>query len=550
MATGTKTPIDPGMIARLVQGVRYAVTGKTPDWFGPGQPLAPVAQIEATGRAFDFPVMVNTQTTPRSTESVTFAQMRSMADSYDLLRLIIETRKDQMSSLKWSVKPKDADKPVDSRCKAVTDFLQFPDQEHDWTTWLRMVLEEMLVIDAATIYPRQTIGKTLYSLELIDGGTVKRVLDQTGRTPMPPDVAYQQILKGLPAVDYSRDELIYKPRNPRANRVYGYSPVEQIIMTVNIALRRQLHQLQYYTEGNVPEALIGVPETWNPDQIKMFQEYWDNLLEGNTAARRHAKFVPGGMTPTFTKAGSLKDDFDDWLARIVCYAFSVEPTPFIKGPSRASAQTSRAQSLSEGLVPTMSWVVSMMNLVLAKQFNMPDLHFEFDQQDDVDALTQAQIDQIYVTVKVKTPNEVRDGLGLEPMSPEQLDELKALAPPPPVMPGADPKDAPPDDKSNPQSRQANNVKPTDKAENITTNHYITVNTPEMKLPDIKVEGTTVKVDGATINVSPPEVLVDVGATTINAQFDAPAPAETKKLTKTITATRGADGSIVGKVIEE
>jgi hypothetical protein len=38
-------------------------------------------------------------------------------------------------------------------------------------------------------------------------------------------------------------------------------------MTVNIALRRQMHQLQYYTEGNVPEALIGVPEAWTPDQI-------------------------------------------------------------------------------------------------------------------------------------------------------------------------------------------------------------------------------------------------------------------------------------------
>ena len=32
-------------------------------------------------------------------------------------------------------------------------------------------------------------------------------------------------------------------------------------MSVNIALRRQLYQLQYYTEGNVPEALIALPET-------------------------------------------------------------------------------------------------------------------------------------------------------------------------------------------------------------------------------------------------------------------------------------------------
>ena len=74
---------------------------------------------------------------------------------------------------------------------------------------------------------------------------------------MPPATAYQQVLKGMPAVDYTRDELIYLPRNPRTHKIYGYSPVEQIVMTVNIALRRALHQLQFYTEGNIPESLIG-----------------------------------------------------------------------------------------------------------------------------------------------------------------------------------------------------------------------------------------------------------------------------------------------------
>ena len=48
--------------------------------------------------------------------------------------------------------------------------------------------------------------------------------------------------------------------------------------------------MQHYTEGNVPEALIGVPETWTVDQIKAFQTYWDSILEGSTAERvvRHA----------------------------------------------------------------------------------------------------------------------------------------------------------------------------------------------------------------------------------------------------------------------
>jgi hypothetical protein len=32
--------------------------------------------------------------------------------------------------------------------------------------------------------------------------------------------------------------------------------VQQVLMTVNIALRRQLLQLDYFSEGSIPDALI------------------------------------------------------------------------------------------------------------------------------------------------------------------------------------------------------------------------------------------------------------------------------------------------------
>jgi hypothetical protein len=99
-------------------------------------------------------------------------------------------------------------------------------------------------------------------------------------------------------------------------------------MTANIALKRQMFTLSHFTEGNIPESLIGVPDSWTPDQIKNFQDYWDAYFTGDLAARRRAKFVPGGVAKTFiqTKEPELKGVFDEWLARIVCYAFSVSPS--------------------------------------------------------------------------------------------------------------------------------------------------------------------------------------------------------------------------------
>jgi hypothetical protein len=206
------------------------------------------------------------------------------------VRLAIETRKDQMGKLRWQIQREDTGKQ-DATAKEIQQLLKQPDREHDFPDWLRMLLEDMLVIDAPVVYIRPTLGGQVYAFEQLDGATIKRVLDNRGRTPPAPakgeafdparHTAYQQIIKGLPATDYHADELVYKPRNPRVHKVFGFSPVEQIIFIVNIGLRRQAHQLAFYTAGNIPRCSWRRRRRWSPDQIAKFQEYWDLSSPGD-----------------------------------------------------------------------------------------------------------------------------------------------------------------------------------------------------------------------------------------------------------------------------
>lgn len=415
----TKTPIPQTMIDRVVTGVRYAISGVPPEgWMSPQQPLQPIAQ-EAQGRMFDYQIGHNTRISSTK-DSVSFKELRSLADGYDLLRLVIETRKDQIEKLNWGFKYKDKDKENDKKIEELEAFFAFPDREHDHGTWLRAVLEDLFVLDAPTIYPRMNLGGKLYSLELMDGATINRLIDITGRTPIPPDPAYQQILKGLNAVDYTSDELIYKPRNIRTHKLYGYSPVEQIIMTVNIALRRQITQLKYYSEGNIPEALASVPEAWSVAQLKEFQDYWDAIIEGNLANKRKLKFIPHGVNYTPTKEPVLKDEFDEWLSRIVCFAFSISPQALTKMMNRATAETAQETAIEEGLAPVMNWVKNLHNYILVKYFGITDIEFAWKNEKEADPYVEAQINQIYVNSGIKTKNEVRGELGLEPLKEEEL----------------------------------------------------------------------------------------------------------------------------------
>lgn len=437
-AGGKVTAFAAEFVQRVAAGITTALTGSAPDWFGPSDPTPAVAPTGTAGRQFDYGTGINMNNTPRQGELYGFAVMRTLADSSDLLRVIIERRKDQIVRMDWTIKVRDkagtvGDESVapDPRCELVAEFLRFPDREHDWATWLRMLLEDLLVIDAPTVYPRKTKGGDLYSLDPVDGATIKRVLDVYGRTPINGETAYQQILKGMPAVDYAHNELFYLPRNPRTHKVYGYSPVEQIVNIITLALNRQTYQTAYYTDGSTPDLIFQVPNEWTPEQTQQFSDWWNDLLSGNLSKRRQTRFVPNGVKPIDTKEKALTDQADEWIARVACFAFGISPQGFVKEVNRATAETAQAASQSEGLAPLMMWVKSMMDRIISAYFGS-DLEFVWQSDEMVAPKDQAEIDAKYVAAKILTADEVRSkrfGLGALP---------KDVLPDPPADPEAKP----------------------------------------------------------------------------------------------------------------
>ena len=396
----------------------------------------------------DFPSGYNIVSGARAYEPIGFEDLRALAETYDLLRLVIETRKDQVERMSWSLRPRrGATGPGSARINQLTRFFERPDGQHCFAIWLRMLLEDLFVIDAPTLWRQRARGGELVALHPLDGATIKRVIDDWGRTPQPFQdngaliypVAYQQILKGYPAVDYAARDIIYAPRNPRANRVYGFSPVEQIVMTANIALKRQMFTLSHFTEGNIPESLIGVPESWTPDQIKNFQDYWDAYFTGDLAARRRAKFVPGGVAKTFiqTKEPELKGVFDEWLARIVCYAFSVSHQAFVNQTNRSTGETQKEMAEEEGLWPVLKWVKRLIDGVLIEDFGEEDIEFAWGEDAQIDAGQQAQVLTSYVGAGILTRNEARVKLGEAPVADPAANVLTVTgAAPTPVGQGS------------------------------------------------------------------------------------------------------------------
>jgi hypothetical protein len=136
------------------------------------------------------------------------------------------------------------------------------------------------------------------------------------------------------------------------------------------------------------------------------------------------KFMPSEFQLLETRQPPLKDQYDEWLARIICFAVSVPASAFVSHVNRATSETLRMQATQEGLQPLKAWVKSALDHVIRVYLSEPDLEFVWVGDDAIDPLEQAKTLSILVAAGIKTRDEARAELGLAPAASEGAPELK------------------------------------------------------------------------------------------------------------------------------
>jgi hypothetical protein len=417
-------------------------------WFPALQPITPMAPRDTPIRTYEYPPGVNVVWEPKAEQegSVPFPILRSFADSWDLLRVAIETVKDRLCDLEWQIRLKrlpgeknaqyEKRSQSDKRISAVTKFFEKPDGVRPWKNWLRLILEDMLVCDNASIAIVRDKRNRISGLRAINGDTINRVLNDAGETPGPGETAYQQVLYGIAAIDLTTDDLLYAMRNGRTWKRYGYPPVQQIINFIALGLRRLKFQNEEYASGNIPEALCFLPQDMPVQRVAQIQAWFDSQFAGDLAKRRRLTFLPGYGTAKeggrnnvqFTKEALIKDTVDDWLWQVVAYCLSVPSQALLKPMNRASAEENADTAQAEGEGPKIDWIAGVCNEIIQndRRFGYDDLEWAPADRRDVDIEKQANVDKTYLSVGVKTINEVRGNLGLDPFTYPEADEPGAF----------------------------------------------------------------------------------------------------------------------------
>ena len=425
--------------------------------FGPGVPIAPTFPAEEP-RRWDFTPGYNIQTRPRGYEGLQFRDLRGLADGYDVARLCIEKRKDELRRLQWAIRPRGVAGLTRAEARAqtartedaaatVTGFFLTPNQEDAWGAWLGQWAEDLFAIDAATIFLRPSRSGGLFALEVLDGTTIRPIIDGYGRAPAPPEPAYGQVIKGITYAMFSRDELLYSPYWQRPQSPYGNPPMAWVVMAANRAIRRQTLDLSLYTEGTMPSAFYRVAADLPATQLRELQDLLDELLAGNDAARSRVRLMPGGPGTGLDRVNpDPSTEAEAWLMHLTCAAFGVNPSElgFVdKGSGlggKGFAETAR-DTAGRREVATAEHLKGILDRVIAGPLGQPELEFVWtDLEAAEDALGQAQANKLYVDMGALSVDEVRadvldrDPIGLGPYVAGQTVTLVSdlLAPPEPV----------------------------------------------------------------------------------------------------------------------
>ena len=389
---------------------------------------------------------------------VPFKTLRVAADQIDILRRCIEVRKAKITGLNWDiVLSSSATERIvaesggnhlramnDARTKFAPEiarlraFWETPDPANGLTfvDWLSMAVEELDVLDALAIWPQMKANGDIRGLQILDGSTIKPLLDDRGMRPDPSvGPAFQQILFGFPRSEFhapvddesadgefSSDELAYLIRNRRANSIWGYSPVERALPMADIYLRRQQWIKGEFTDGVMPKSWLELPESANltPEQIRYYENIYNDELSGQTEQRNRMRMLlPGGVLK-FEEGYSEKfnDRLDDYLITSITGHFGVLPTELgfsSKGGLGASGHQQGEADAAEaiGITPTAKWLSQQLSALSYRWLGMPrELEFRLSSSDANDDEESAKRDDLKKRSAGLTVNEWRDNNGL------------------------------------------------------------------------------------------------------------------------------------------
>ena len=343
---------------------------------------------------------------------------------------------DRVASMDWDIVAIDPEKHNDQHIKAVKDFFDNPNSnEESFVTILRAITRGTLETDDGCLekvfdrYENQTIqvgndkltvsipakSAKLKEIFAVDGSSFYKITDAHGYLS-----GYWQVVNFAKATYFDKRQIVYMIANPIPGSVYGRSPFMAVVEELELLVKARRFNVALFNNLALPGLHVDYPDQKDEDFLKR--------VKGELAQKYAAE---GGRFEPFVSSGGVRVDalsfnpqqlqaieLQQLIQKIVMAKLKVTPAMlgFTEDVNRATAASQRREFRDRTLFPLLRLIEYHLNTQVVSEFGYDDVEFKFISEPDIDdELTRAQINDHYLKTQVLTPNEVREGMGLEPV---------------------------------------------------------------------------------------------------------------------------------------
>lgn len=294
--------------------------------------------------------------------------------------------------------------------------------------FLAKVVRESLTYDSAPIETELKVDKKkgFDGFYAVDGSTIRLCTDEGYRGD--DEIYAVQAIQGRVVTAYSYDDLIYEPRNPRADvrlAGYGLGETELLIKVVTGFLNAMTYNSKGFDDNAIPKGILHLTGEYDARDLAAFRRYWNAMVKGVNNAWTMPVMVSkdSDSKAAFERidAGFDEMHFSKWmtfLVSVICAIYGMSPAEinfdsFTGGNTSALNGSDTAEKLAaskdSGLRPLMAYLESLLSDYLIADFS-DSLVFRWAGLDEVDESQRLDIRKSLLTV-----NEMRAEEGYEAM---------------------------------------------------------------------------------------------------------------------------------------
>lgn len=285
----------------------------------------------------------------------------------------------------------------------------------------RKILKDILIYDAGAL---EIVYNGEKPSELCDlpGDRMRISIDENGYYNeeafyLIPKLKPGETWKKTNAIPFSQEEVIYFMQNPRAGGVYGLSPIESLVNSIEADLNAGEYNANFFLNNAEPSGIInlkGLPKA----ELTRFKNFWKQDLK--TYKNAHKIFITNiekGIEWLKTSENA-KDmqfmEYQKWLLQKILTVYRVKP--FVLGI--IDETTGKLNSAEQWMAFKESAIDPLLSMesylyttkLINAGFGYDDVKIEFESIDIRDENAEAERAVKLVTSGIMTINEVRKKL--------------------------------------------------------------------------------------------------------------------------------------------